>query len=84
MKAMKFKVKSPEHSIQIQQLLFKKGYKWGGARQTAEHTTAKYLFAEPDGYICFSESPSTFDGENVETYRVKITLKKDKKAKKEL
>jgi hypothetical protein len=45
MKAMKFRVNSPQHSEQIQQALFDAGYAWVGIKTDFVHTDAKFLFA---------------------------------------
>ncbi len=43
MKAMKFRVESPEHSRQIQERLFEMGYSWSSGKKVA-HIDKKYLY----------------------------------------
>lgn len=45
MKAMKFKVSSPEHSKVIQEKLFEMGYGWGCGGYHVKHTDAAALYA---------------------------------------
>jgi hypothetical protein len=49
-KAMKFRVKDPEHSKQIQEKLFEMGYKWW-CGQTVKEQDAKFLYAKKDGNL---------------------------------
>lgn len=49
--AMKFKVNDPEHSKQIQECLFKLGYRWCCGYKSVQHITMYYLFTEEDGLI---------------------------------
>lgn len=54
MKAMKFRVESPEHSRQIQERLFEMGYKWKGEKECrVEKTKEPFLYAEANGCIMF-------------------------------
>ena len=50
-KAMKFQVKSPEHSRNIQEKLFEMGYKWYGDGQKVKNITSPYLFSTFDGFL---------------------------------
>jgi len=45
LKAIKFKITSPEHSAAVQSKLFEMGYAWCGYIKEAKYTDAKYLFA---------------------------------------
>jgi len=49
MKAMKFRVNSPQHSEQIQQALFDAGYAWSCHRKEIRNTDSKFLFAASFG-----------------------------------
>lgn len=45
LKAMKFKINSPEHSKQIQEKLFELGYYWGISGKSVLHTGRPALYA---------------------------------------
>lgn len=61
MKAMKFRVESPEHSRQIQERLFEMGYKWRHADRVVSHTDKKYLSTDLDGEITWDDDDSYFN-----------------------
>jgi hypothetical protein len=68
MKAMKFKVVSPEHSAQIQEALFDAGYAWSGHSKIVDHDKARHLFAK-DGYITYEMGDNVyFEGHGYEEY----------------
>ena len=50
-KAMKFRVKSPNHSRSIQEKLFEMGYKWYGDGQKVKNITSPYLFSAVSGIV---------------------------------
>lgn len=49
--AMKFRVKSPEHSKKIQEKLFEMGYMWYGGAQIIDKLNSPYLFTDAFGKI---------------------------------
>lgn len=54
---IKFRVKSPNHSKKIQQLLFKMGYMWGRDIKTNSHLNEQTLFADSsDMKITYSDA----------------------------
>lgn len=55
-KKMKFIIESPEHSKQIQEALFKLGYKWPTEGTTLAHFDKHYLFGDEDGDVLYSTS----------------------------
>lgn len=59
MKAMKFKVSSPEHSEKIQAKLFEEGYAWRGFDKTVLYKDARHLFAA-DGVITYEMSGNEY------------------------
>jgi hypothetical protein len=62
MKSFKVKVLSKEHSIVIQDRLFKLGYGWGfETEQVYKHSGAKYLFGHRDGGLGYSSMLTTFE-----------------------
>lgn len=68
MKAMKFKVRNPEHSEAIQKRLFELGYKWMDGSKTIQNKAGEYLYANADGGIAVGLYASCFrDDDNKET-----------------
>lgn len=63
MKAMKFKVTSPEHSKDIQEKLFEMGYAWGGHQKELKYLNAKVLYAGHfgDNEITYDYTTTGFD-----------------------
>lgn len=62
---MKFRISSPEHSKQVQEALFKAGFKWSGTSTLTEHLGADFLYAEVSSggakYICWSNKDGIDD-----------------------
>lgn len=50
MKAMKFRVHSPEHSEAIQERLFKLGYSWFSGKNT-QFQDKPFLYTKKNGYV---------------------------------
>jgi hypothetical protein len=59
-KNMKFRVNSPEHSKQIQELLFELGYSWGSVGKFTIHINQPYLYTFTSGYIFDGQTESYF------------------------
>lgn len=74
-KAMKFRVKNPEHSKAIQERLFEMGYKWFGEHRAAvEKTKHPFLYADSNLDIFYGNTEELFDKEpNTETTLEEIT-----------
>ena len=57
MKAMKFRVKNEQHSMEIQKCLFELGYSWAYNPTTQKHLDEPYLFCG-DGQISYGDCAS--------------------------
>lgn len=69
LKAMKFRVESPEHSEKIQKKLFKMGYKWRGGPILLNLHTPFFLFASENSELGWSNNPEYFESEDVGKYQ---------------
>lgn len=65
LKAMKFKINSPEHSRQIQEKLFKLGYFWGMSGKMVQYTDRPALYANYFGDKTLTHSHTLEDFEDV-------------------
>ena len=68
LKAMKFRVESPEHSEKIQKKLFKMGYKWY-CGPILQFLDAPFLFADEGGGLGWEDDPEYFESEDVARYQ---------------
>ena len=68
LKAMKFRVESPEHSEKIQKRLFKMGYKWY-VGPILQFLDAPFLFADEEGGLGWEDDPEYFESEDVARYQ---------------
>ena len=73
-KNMKFKVKSPEHSKEIQEALFEMGYKWSGHHKQSllEYTNYSYIYTDDEGIILHGSWEPTFVQDLSEEYTLEI------------
>jgi hypothetical protein len=60
LEAMKFIVDTPEKSRDVQEVLFKLGYNWGGQGQDVKYTDHKYLHAESNGRLLHGDHERSF------------------------
>lgn len=60
MKLMKFKVKNPEHSAEIQKALFKAGYRWPSSGMSVVYKNSSYLYTGTD-FIAHGSQQDYFD-----------------------
>lgn len=73
-KAMKFRVKNPDHSKAIQERLFEMGYKWFCNGKKVSHQNAFYLVTTDYGNIEYGTSLDRFiDSAKTETTLEEIT-----------
>jgi hypothetical protein len=75
---LKFRVTSQEHSKQIQEMMFKKGYQWVFNGKSVSNKEKPYLFANNRGQITFGENMDIFQlsGNQEVTFPVEDSFKK--------
>lgn len=77
-KKMKFVVESPGHSKQIQEALFKLGYKWPTEGVNLAHFDEPYLLGDIDGDVLYTTDPNhdgcgtTWKIETLQTLKIMI------------
>jgi len=67
MKQMKIRIHSPEHSEQVQKVLFELGYEWISGK-TFKNFEQPFLFTWLDGDITYSNSESHFENKKYPEY----------------
>lgn len=59
---MKFRVKSPEHSAEIQKSLFTDGYGWAcGRYKHVDETDKEFLYTDDDGSLLYGNEKEYFE-----------------------